>query len=83
MSRVTGRRRTKTPRERAQEQYDTANRIARRLANKLATAEAEVNELREQHADAVRRADFLAQHPDLAPDTEDDPLPDPDDDGAA
>lgn len=58
-------RRQKTPAERAQEQFDVADRIATRLAVKVAAARVEVDQL-EQELDAARiRRDYLAQHPDL------------------
>lgn len=58
-------RRTKTPAERAQEQYDVASRIAERLHEKQQRAAAELDQLTDEHAAAVRRRDYLAQHPDL------------------
>lgn len=58
-------RRTKTPAERAQEQFDVAARIAERLHEKQQKAAVELDRLTDEHAAAVRRRDYLAQHPDL------------------
>lgn len=62
-------RRQKTPAERAQEQYDTAARIADRLLVKRDAAQAEYERLDREHAAAVRRRDYLANHPDLPKNT--------------
>lgn len=71
-------RQHKTPQQRAQEQLGVAERKAAKLNAKVNTAETELADLRVELADAVRRRDFLAQHPDLQPDAVDEPLPEPD-----
>lgn len=58
-------RRTKTPAERAQEQYDVACRIADRLRAKRDAVESELEQLDTDYGAAVARRDYLAQHPDL------------------
>lgn len=70
-------RQTKTPQQRAQEQLDTATRITDRLNKRVGETETELRELKAARDDAVRRRDFLAQHPDLQPEATDDPLPEP------
>lgn len=58
-------RRTKTPAERAQEQYDVAARVAARLTRKVTDATADLATLTAEAAAAVRRRDYLSNHPDL------------------
>lgn len=55
----------KTPAQRAQEQYDTATRIADRLKDQAKKARAEATRLEQERDAAIARRDFLAQHPDL------------------
>lgn len=55
----------KTPAQRAQQQYDTAVRIADRLDTQWRAAAAEADRLEKARAAAVRRREFLAGHPDL------------------
>lgn len=58
-------RQTKTPAQRAQEQYDLAGRVADRLVGKASAAKKTYDDLVEQRDAAIRRRDYLAQHPDL------------------
>jgi hypothetical protein len=58
-------RQTKTPAQRAQEQYDTALRVAERLIKKTEAAAAALEDLRAERDAAVARATFLSDHPDL------------------
>lgn len=60
-------RQRKTPAQRAQEAYDAACRAAERIETKLTDSRAETAQLEAEHADAVKRRDYLAQHPDLPP----------------
>ena len=59
-------RQPKTPAQRAQEAYDVAARIADRLDQKRRKAADDLDQLEREYAAAVRRRDYLAQHPDLA-----------------
>lgn len=65
MTRPSTPRRVKTPAERAQEQLDVANRAVIRLDRKVDAARTELAQLELEHADAVRRQQYLRQHPDL------------------
>lgn len=58
-------RKNRTPAERAQEAFDTANRISTRLLDQAKRANAEADRLTQEAEAAVRRRDYLAQHPDL------------------
>jgi multidrug efflux pump subunit AcrA (membrane-fusion protein) len=58
-------RQRKTPAQRAQEAYDIERRRAARLAAKVADAKSELTALEAELADASKRRDYLAAHPDL------------------
>lgn len=58
-------RQQKTPRQRAQEQLEVAERLVARLTDKRATLRAEFAAIDAEHAAAVARRDHLKQHPDL------------------
>lgn len=58
-------RSSKTPAERAQEAFDTAVRVTKRIEDRIAKAKAEVAELEGELAAAVKRRDYLGQNPDL------------------
>jgi hypothetical protein len=65
-------RRTKTPRERAEEQLAAANRAVIRLDRKLDTLKADLATVEREHAAAVRRQQHLRNHPDLPTTGQDD-----------
>lgn len=65
MAKPKAERRKKTPQERAQEQLDVATRIAERLGAKAKALRTELDEVEREHRAALRRQDFLSQHPDL------------------
>lgn len=58
-------RQTKTPKQRAQEQLDTARRIEKRLARRRDTLRSELADITTEHDAAAARVEFLAKHPDL------------------
>lgn len=58
-------RERKSPSQRAEEQLATAERAVKRLGKKLDHLEAELDDVKDEHAEAVRRRDYLAAHPDL------------------
>ena len=59
-------RQRKTPQQRAQEALGVATRAVERLATTQERLEAELQTVSAELSVAVRRRDFLAQHPDLA-----------------
>lgn len=59
-------RQHKTPKQRAQEQLDTARRIEKRLARRRDTLRSELADITTEHDAAAARVEFLAKHPDLA-----------------
>ena len=58
-------RHRKTPQQRAQEALGVATRAVERLATTQERLEAELQAVSADLSVAVRRRDFLAQHPDL------------------
>lgn len=56
---------TKTPAQRAQEALDVAQRSVTRLEARKSVAEKELADINAELEPAVRRRDYLAQHPDL------------------
>jgi len=67
-------RRTKTPRERAEEALGVEERRVERLEARRDALRAETEEVELEVAIATRRRDFLRQHPDLDPATTELPL---------
>jgi hypothetical protein len=65
-------RQLKTPQQRAREAYDVAARTVERIEKRLKAAQAQVDEVKAEHAAAVARRDYAAGHPDLVAD---EPLP--------
>lgn len=55
----------KTPAQRAQEQYDAAVRIAKRLQDQHTALAARAEHVGKERDAAFRRRDYLAGHPDL------------------
>jgi hypothetical protein len=58
-------RQQKTPRQRAQEQLDVANRAVVRLDKKVDQLKTDLTAVEREHKAAIARRDHLAQHPDL------------------
>ena len=58
-------RQPKTPRQRAEEALAVAERAVKRLAIKRDQLQDDLETVEREHATAVRRRDYLAQHPDL------------------
>ncbi len=58
-------RAAKTPRQRAEEAYAVAQRLASRLQAKHAALAAETERVGRERDAAFTRRDFLAKHPDL------------------
>lgn len=62
-------RQAKTPKQRAQEQLDTARRIEKRLAKRRDVLRSDLTDVTAEHDAAVARVEYLAKHPDLQPTT--------------
>lgn len=60
-------RQTKTPRQRAQEALDVADRLVTKLTKKAKTLRTDLEDVEREQRAAVARRDYLKQHPDLAP----------------
>lgn len=65
MSKLTTKRQTKSPRQRAQEQLDVATRLVSRLETKKAQLQIELAGIEKEYAAAEARRLYLSQHPDL------------------
>jgi hypothetical protein len=63
----------KTAAQRAQEAYDVATRIADRLSDQDKKARAEATRIGSELAAAIKRRDYLAGHPDLPKQKQDQP----------
>jgi len=60
------RRQAKTPRQRAQEQLDVANRHVQRLTKRKVELQTALDDVTREHDAACVRRDYLKKHPDLA-----------------
>lgn len=61
-------RQSKTPRQRAQEQLDVAERVVKKLGVRRAHLQGELNRAVTELEAATARRDYLKKHPDLSND---------------